>query len=57
MIAYEILSRTTFSKRLAEPTIFRNEHDPEVGVDLLVANETFIAAYPLHEVVFLLFTI
>lgn len=49
-ITYEILSRTTFSKKLEQPSIFRSEHDPEVGIDLLIANETFIAAYPLHEV-------
>ena len=50
MITYEILSRTTFAKKLDQPSIFRSEHDPDVGIDLLVANETFIAAYPLHEV-------
>lgn len=55
MITYEILSRTTFAKRLDQPSIFRSEHDPEVGIDLLVANETFVAAYPIHEVVYTIF--
>ena len=55
MITYEILSRTTFAKRLDQPSIFRSEHDPEVGIDLLVANETFVAAYPIHEVVCTIF--
>ena len=52
LMTYEILSRTTFSKKLLQPTIFYGgEKDPNIGVDLLVANQTFIAAYSLHEVI------
>ena len=52
LITYEILTRTSFSKKLSQPTIFAcNENDPHIGIDLLVANETFHAAYPLHEVI------
>ena len=45
------MSRTTFSKQLSQPTIFQSsEKDLNIGIDLLVANDTFLAAYPLHEV-------
>ena len=52
LIAYEILSRTTFSKRNAQSTtIFTDTcDDMKMGIELMVANGSFLAAYPLHEV-------
>ncbi len=50
LIAYEILSRTSFSKK-DDPSIFvdTKDRDKKVGIELLVMNGTFSAAYPLHE--------
>lgn len=48
LIAYEILSRTSFSNK-NDPSIFTDNVDDNIGVELLVANKSFSAAYPLHE--------
>lgn len=51
LLAYEILSRTSYSRYLEKPTIFSgNENDRQIGIARLIAEEIFIAAYPLHEV-------
>lgn len=50
LLAYEILSRTTYSRLLREPAIFSgNENDRNIGIDRLLAEGAFLAAYPLHE--------
>lgn len=55
LLAYEVLSRTSFSRYLKEPAIFSgNENDPQIGIERLIAEEIFTAAYPLHEVSLLL---
>lgn len=49
LIAYEILSRTSFSVR-EDPSIFSDSRDDQnIGIELLVAKGHFDAAYPLHE--------
>lgn len=52
LIAYEILSRTTFAKKNdPSTTIFTDQcDDMKIGIELMVANGSFLAAYPLHEV-------
>lgn len=51
MLAYEILSRTTYSKRLEDPAIFSgNDNDRNIGIDRLIAQGIFEACYPIHEV-------
>ena len=51
LIAYEILSRTGFSAKQTESAIYSgSDTDRNIGIELLVANKTFSAAYPLHEV-------
>ena len=49
-LLYEILSRTSYSKYLKESSIFcGNENDAKIGIERLIADGTFLAAYPLHE--------
>jgi hypothetical protein len=44
------LSRTVYSKKLSEPSVFHGiENDRNVGIERLLADGTFCAAYPLHE--------
>ncbi|RMZ94526.1 anoctamin-4-like isoform X2, partial [Brachionus plicatilis] len=50
LLAYEILSRTTYSRRLEDPAIFScNDNDRNIGIDRLIAQGIFEACYPLHE--------
>lgn len=49
-VTHEILSRTTFSRRLTKPELFNdNEEDQRIGIDLLLANGVLKSCYPLHE--------
>ncbi len=50
LIAYEVLSRTSFSKK-DDPSIFvdNKDKDKKIGIELLVMNGTFSAAFPMHE--------
>lgn len=50
LLAYEVLSRTSFSSKLKEPRVFcGNENDRLIGIERLVNNGAFLAAFPLHE--------
>lgn len=50
MIIDEILSRTTFSKKLTEQAIFNDdENDHHIGIELLLAEDVFESAYPPHQ--------
>lgn len=50
MVIDEILSRTTFSKKLTVHSFFSNdEKDDNVGIELLLAQEIFDSAYPPHQ--------
>ena len=53
LIAYEILSRTTYAKKNdPSTTIFTDQcDDMKMGIERMVANKSFLAAYPLHEVI------
>lgn len=52
LFTYEILSRTSYSRYLTEPAIFSgNESDRCIGIERLLAEGIFLAAYPLHEVI------
>ena len=50
LLTYEILSRTLYSYELSEPCAFSGiENDRNIGIERLIADGTFLAAYPLHE--------
>ena len=52
MVAYEVLSRTSFSRKLSQPEVLRSvrrfDHSG-IGIRALLANNTFQEAYPLHD--------
>lgn len=52
LLTYEVLCRTKYSKVLDDSDeIFTNpENDNKIGIDRLIANQTFLAAFPLHDV-------
>ena len=54
LLTYEILQRTIFSQKIENARIFRTANneasDDKVGIERLLADGTFLAAYPLHEV-------
>ena len=50
MITKEVLSRTIYSHKLEKPELYNDtEDETSIGIDLLIANHTFDAYYPLHE--------
>ncbi|RNA01596.1 anoctamin-7 [Brachionus plicatilis] len=50
LLVHEILSRTEYSERHNEPSIFSiKENDSNFGIERLLAKGAFIDAYPLHK--------
>ena len=51
LLTYEILSRTPYDIAVSDTyeafTLANN--DPKIGIDRLIANGVFQAAYPLHD--------
>ena len=51
LLTYEILSRTPYGIAVSDTyeafTLANN--DPKIGIDRLIANGVFQAAYPLHD--------
>ena len=49
-VTHEILSRTTFSRRLEKSELYNDsDEDKQIGIDQLLSNGTFTSCYPLHE--------
>ncbi len=52
LLTYEILSRTPFGTAVSDTyEAFKlANNDPKIGIERLIANGVFQAAYPLHDV-------
>lgn len=49
LLTYEFLSRTSYSRKVESGNLNISEADNRVGIERLIANGTFLDAYPAHE--------
>ena len=50
LLTYEFLSRTLYSKKDDPSNSLANEPESRFGIERLIANATFLDAYPTHEI-------